>query len=145
MRTKEQVAATQAALRAQLMAAELTEPMRRALLSAQPTQLNQPDWDYVSDYCPGHESLRGDAMGMSVFCPIDKPCKEAQDAYDADRAPHPHVLHIDVNEANKIATVVALLKRGICLDGRIGNDHKLTDLGYAVLAVLQAASKDGER
>jgi hypothetical protein len=143
MRTTAEANQTNRAIAAQLLAAKLTEPMRRALLSAQPTELNQPEWDYVADYCPGHESLRGDSMGASVHCPVDSPCPEAQAAYNADRAPDPDFLHIDVTDTVKVATVVALMQRGLCLDGRTGNDHKLTDLGYDVHAYLQAMRADG--
>ena len=142
-RSPEQANATNNALRAQLLAADLTPAMRRAVLAARPTELNQPEWDHVSDYCPGHESLRGDRMGASDYCPPERPCAEALAAFRADRAPDPDVLHIEANMDVKIGTVVALMARGVCLDGRAGNDHKLTDLGYDVHAYLQAMRADG--
>lgn len=143
MRTKEQAAATRAKLRAQLAAADLSEPMRRAMLTAQGTVLDQPEWDTPADYCTGHESLRGDLMGASFYCEGSTVCHQAMEAYKADREPDPDVLHIEVDERVKVATVVALMKRGLCLDGRAGNDHKLTVLGRNVYDVLKARRGSG--
>lgn len=151
MRTPEQTRTTQQAIRAQLMAAQLTEPMRRAMLTAQGT-VNRDDLtgDTVADYCPGHESLRGDSMGASDYCEGTPVCVQAVDAYRAERTPDPDVLHVRKDDTVKIGTVCALVDRGLLerqpvLDEYGTPQHVLTDLGYAVLAVLQATSKSGER
>lgn len=142
MRTDAETNQTNRTIAAQLLAAKLTEPMRRALLSAQPT-VGDVTWDTVSDYCPGHESLGGGSMMESVYCePVDV-CHDARVRYEADHAPDPDVLHVEVNQDHKVATVVALMARGLCLDGRAENGHKLTDLGYSVHVVLKAQKGDG--
>lgn len=135
MRTAEQA---NLAIRAQLLAAELTPAMRVAVLSAQPTELDQPQWDDAADYCTGHESLRGDLMGASFFCEGPQVCHQAREAYKADREPDPDMLHIEQTDDVRVATIVAVMQRGICLDGRPGSDHRLTDLGHQVWLALKA-------
>lgn len=144
MRSKTEANQTNATISAQLIAAKLSEPMRRALLSAQPT-VGEPEWDVVADYCTGHEVLRADYMGRSFYCEGSQVCHQAREAYKADREPDPDVLHIEINHNNKIGTVVALMDRGICLDGQRGNDHQLTDLGYQVHAILKAQQSGDTR
>lgn len=149
MRTPEQTKATQQALRAQLLAAQLTEPMRRAMLAAQGT-VNRDDLtgDTVADYCPGHESLRGDRMGASDYCDGTPACSQAVDAYRAERTPDPDVLHVRKSDTVKIGTVCALLDRGLLerspiLDEFGTPQHVLTDLGYDVHTYLVAMRADG--
>jgi hypothetical protein len=52
-------------------------------------------------------------------------------------------LYIPLSYDARVATVVALMSRGLCLDGRAGNDHRLTDLGYDVHIYLEAMRADG--
>jgi hypothetical protein len=149
MRTPEQATATQKALRAQLTAAELTEPMRHAILNAQGT-VNRDDLtgDTVADYCPGHESLRGDRMGVSDHCEGMAICQQALDEYRAERTPDTDILHVRKSDTVKIGTVCALLRRGLLeatpvLDEFGTPQHILTDLGYDVHAYLTAMRQDG--
>lgn len=137
MRTPEQSNASRLALRAQLLTAELSPAMRTALLAAKPT-VDETTWDSVNDYCPGHESLGGGSMMESVYCEPSDYCHQAQCRYEADHEPDPDVLHVPLGDAVKLTTVVALMKRAICLDGRAENGHRLTELGYAVHAHLKA-------
>jgi len=142
-RSPEQANATNNALRAQLLAADLTPAMRRAVLAARPTELNQPEWDHVSDYCPGHESLRGDRMGASDYCEGTRVCQQAVDAYRAERTPDPDVLHIRKSDAVKIGTVCALIDRRLVenvptYDEYGWPQHGLTELGEEVRAHLKA-------
>jgi hypothetical protein len=144
MRTAEEANATNKALRAQTLAATLTEPMRRALLNAQGT-VNRDDLtgDTVADYCPGHESLRGDLMGASDYCEGARVCNEAVDAYRAERTPDPDMLHVRKSDTVKIGTVCALIDRQLLetvptYSEHGWQQHALTDLGYDVHAHLQA-------
>lgn len=140
MRTAEQVNATQQALNAQLTAAALTEPMRRAILAAQAAPA-EPEWDQPADYCQGHESLRGDLMGASDYCESWQVCEQAREAYEADHAPDPDRLAILAGKPHQIGTIVALIHRGLCstLMYAEANYFELTDLGVQVFEVLKAA------
>lgn len=149
MRTPKQAKTAQQTLRAQLLAAQLTEPMRHAMLTAQGT-VNRDDLtgDTVADYCPGHESLRGDRMGASDYCEGANACQQAVDAYRAERAPDAEVLHVRKSDTVKIGTVCALLDRGLLERSHVYDEygwpqHLLTDLGRDVHAHLVARRADG--
>jgi len=144
MRTPEQANATNRALHVQNIVSRLTAPMVNALLAAQGT-VNRDDLTggTVADYCPGHESLRGDRMGTSDYCEGTRVCKQAVDAYRAERTPDPDVLHIRKSDAVKIGTVCALIDRRLLenvptYDEYGWSQHGLTELGEEVRAHLQA-------
>lgn len=149
MRTSEDANATNRALQAQLLASRLTGAMVAAMLTAQGT-VNRDDLtgDTVADYCPGHESLRGDRMGASDYCEGANVCPQAVDAYRAERTPDADVLHVCKSDTVKIGTVCALLDRGLLerqpvLDEFGTPQHVLTDLGYDVHTYLVAMRADG--
>lgn len=145
MRTAEQANATNRALQVQLLASKLTGAMASALLNANGT-VDRLDLtgETVDDYCPGHETLRGDLMGASLFCEGRQVCKQAVDAYRAEREPDQDVLHVRTTDTVKVGTVIALIQRGL-LEREIVADefgaaqHVLSELGYEVRAVLQSA------
>jgi hypothetical protein len=150
MRTAEQANATQEALAAQLLAAQLTEPMRHALLAAQGT-VNRDDLngDTVADYCPGHEVLRGDYMGRSFYCEGTRVCKQAVDAYRAERTPDHDVLHVRKSDTVKVGTVCALIDRRLLENAPTFDEfgtpqHVLTDKGMATYQVLKSRQESGE-
>lgn len=141
MRTAEQANQSNDAIQAQLLAAQLSEPMRRALLTAG-GMVNRDDLtgETVLDYCPGHESLAGAHMGTSVLC--EQPCAEAVAAYRAERTPDPDDLHVRVTDGVGVATVIALTARGILAQEPVFDEFNqpqraLTDLGYRVHSVLK--------
>jgi len=135
------------AISAQLLASKLTVPMAAVLLAAQGT-VNRDDLtgDTVADYCPGHESLRGDRMGASDYCEGSRVCKQAVDAYRAERTPDPDVLHVRTSDTVKVGTVLALMNRGLLekaptYDEFSRPQHILTELGAAVRDARQAATR----
>lgn len=123
----------------ELLAEELSTHMRAALLTAEAAP-PEPEWDYPADYCTGHESLRGDMMGATQYCEGDNVCHQAREAYAADRQVDPGRLVIVKSDTVKLATVVALLARGLVgpLMRAEVNYNPLTELGVAVLDVLKA-------
>jgi len=140
MRTTEQSNATARTLRAQLLAAELSGPMRAALLTAEAAP-PEPEWDYPADYCQGHESLDFGAYVETLeYCETSPVCDQARTAYEADRQPDPDRLAIVCSGTVKHGTVVALLARKLVdpLMYADVNYNPLTDLGVDVLAVLKA-------
>jgi len=144
MRTPEQANATNRALHVQNIVSRLTAPMVNALLAAQGT-VNRDDLTggTVADYCPGHESLRGDRMGASDYCEGTPVCRQALDAYRAERTPDADILHVRKSDAVKIGTVCALLDRDLLERSPVFDEygtpqHVLTDLGCDVHTYLQA-------
>lgn len=147
MRTAEQANATNRELQVQLLASKLTAAMASALLNASGT-VDRLDLtgETVADYCPGHETLRGDLMGASLFCEGRQVCKQAVDAYRAEREPDQDVLHVRKNDTVKVGTVVALMARGLLQREQVYDEfgwpqHLLSELGYEVRAALQAARR----
>jgi hypothetical protein len=143
MRTAAEANATNHALHVQNIVSRLTAPMVNALLTAQGT-VNRDDLtgDTVADYCPGHESLRGDRMGASDYCEGTRVCQQAVNAYRAERTPDPDVLHIRKSDAVKIGTVCALIDRRLVenvptYDEYGWPQHGLTELGEEVRAHLK--------
>lgn len=144
MRTAEQANATNRALQVQLLASKLTPAMASALLNANGT-VDRLDLtgETVDDYCPGHETLRGDLMGISLFCEGRQVCKQAVDAYRAEREPDQDVLHVRTSDTVKVGTVVALMARGLLQREQVYDEfgwpqHLLSELGYEVRAALKA-------
>lgn len=147
MRTAEQANATNRELQVQLLASKLTAAMASALLNASGT-VDRLDLtgETVADYCPGHETLRGDLMGASLFCEGRQACKQAVDAYRAEREPDQDVLHVRKSDTVKVGTVVALMARGLLQREQVYDEfgwpqHLLSELGYEVRAALQAARR----
>jgi hypothetical protein len=145
MRTAEQANATNRALQVQQIASKLTAAMASALLNASGT-VDRLDLtgETVADYCTGHETLRGDLMGASLFCEGRQVCKQAVDACRAEREPDQGVLHVRTSDTVKVGTLVALMARGLLEREQVYDEfgwpqHLLSELGYEVRAILQAA------
>jgi hypothetical protein len=145
MRTAEQANATNRALQVQQIASKLTAAMASALLNASGT-VDRLDLtgETVADYCTGHETLRGDLMGASLFCEGRQVCKQAVDAYRAEREPDQDVLHVRTSDTVRVGTVIALIQRGLLQREQVYDEfgwpqHLLSELGYEVRAVLRAA------
>jgi hypothetical protein len=145
MPTADQANATNHALQVQRIISRLTGPMTNALLAAQGTVDRESlTGETVADYCPGHESLRGDRMGASDYCEGSRVCQQAVDAYRAERTPDPDVLHVRKSDVVKIGTVCALIDRRLLenvptYDEYGWPQHALTDLGAEVHAALKAS------
>lgn len=149
MKTSPETRRTERALRVQRVASRLTAPMVNALLNAQGTvDRDGLTGEVVADYCPGHESLRGDRMGASDYCEGSRVCKQAVDGYRAERTPDPDVLHVRKSDAVKIGTVCALIDRHLLENAPIYDEHgwpqhALTEFGRDVHIYLQAMREDG--
>lgn len=128
----------------QALLSTLTPAMCGALLSASPAQ-PEVEWDNPADYCEGHESLRGDRMGVTEHCEGDRVCQQARDAYDRDRIPDPDRLVITVSTDVTIGTVVALIGRSLCYPNVTAmREHELTELGLCVRHTLVALQERGQ-
>jgi hypothetical protein len=145
MRTAAEANATNHTLHVQRIISRLTGAMTAAMLSAQGTvDSDDLTGETVADYCPGHESLRGDRMGASDYCEGSRVCQQGVDAYRAERQPDPDVLHVRKSDAVKIGTVCALIDRRLLENVPVYDEfgwpqHRLTDLGEDVHAALKAA------
>lgn len=135
---------TQAISEEQAILSTLSPAMRRAILSAVPAE-PEPEWGTLADYCTGHESLRGDLMGATQYCEGSQVCKQARDAYAADRVADMDRLYIHVTPDVTVGTVVALIGRGLAEAqplSTVTREHELTDKGMCVLHALRALPAD---
>lgn len=125
----------------------LSPAMRRALLSAKPLR-EEPEWDTLADYCPGHEPEPGrdHVMGETVYCEGNNVCHQARVAYDRDRDPDPDRKVITISPDVTIGTVVALIGRSLVepAANTRTRDHELTDLGLCIRHVLVDLQERGQ-